>query len=187
MALLDYVPPDVEDERIQKLFEADADLYGRPSLFARMMAHNPSVLEARQEYVGSLVESGILDATEAELAYVAVAAENECSYCVASHTERLVEHVGMSRDRVDAIVTGEEIEAEFSEREQAIVSFAREAASDPKRVSDHDLKRLRDVGFDDEDIIELVTIAGAAVSANVITDTLNVLLQDQTALEEYES
>ncbi|MFU8867001.1 carboxymuconolactone decarboxylase family protein [Natronococcus sp.] len=187
MALLEYIPPDVEDKQIQELLEADADVYGRPSLFARIVAHNPTVLEARQEYVGSLTESGALDATESELAYVTVAAENECSYCVASHTERLVEHVGMSRDMVEMIVTDEVTETEFSDRERAIISFARAAASDPKRVSDSDIEVLRDAEFDTEDIVELAVIVGTAVSANVIADTLNILPQDQSTLDEYES
>lgn len=72
--LLDYVPVDVDDEQVQQLFEADADTYGQPSLFARALATNPDVLEARHEYVTALTETGTLDERLIELAYAAVAA-----------------------------------------------------------------------------------------------------------------
>ena len=181
--LLEYVPLDVEDERVQKLFAADADTYGRPSLFARALANNPDVLEARQEYVAALVADGALDAHTTELAYAAVAAVNDCEYCVASHTEQLVEHVGLDRKTVDSLLGGDL--DELAEDDRAVVSVARAIADDPKRVSEDDFDRLRAVGFDDAAIVELIAIASAAVAANVIADTLNVLPQDADELAEY--
>lgn len=181
--LLEYVPPDIDHEHVQELLAADADTYGRPSLFARALANNPDVLEARQEYAATLVEEGTLDTRTAELAYAAVAAVNDCEYCVASHTERLVEHVGLDREIVDALLGGDLDELDRDER--AVVSVARAIADDPKRVSEDDLDRLRAVGFGDAAIVELVAIASAAVAANVIADTLNVLPQDADELAEY--
>lgn len=181
MALLEYVSPDVDDDRLQELFAEDAAVYGRPSLFARMLAHDPDVLAARQAYVGSLTEGGTLSETEAELAYVAVAAANDCSYCVASHTERLVEHVGIEPETVESIAAGDT--DSLTDRQEAIVSFARSAASEPKRIDERELDRLREHGFEDADLVRLVAIAGAAVSANVIADALNLHPADQPAME----
>lgn len=134
-------------------------------------------------YVSRLLESGSLDAVEAELAYVTVAVANECDYCVASHTERLVEHVGLPRDVIDAIVADET--ESFDDCARATVEFARASASDPKRVAERDLDALRAVGFDDADIVELVAVVAAAVAANVIADVLNVSSHDHGALDEY--
>lgn len=183
MALLEYVSPDAEDERVCELLASDAETYGRPSLFARMLAHNPDVLEARQRYVARLVDDGTLDPALAELVYVAVAATNDCEYCVASHTEQLVEHVGLPRETVDAVVRGED--AAFDDREQAVLRFARATASDPKRVSESDVDALREQGFDEADVVELVAVVSAAVAANVVADALNVHPQDHDALAEY--
>lgn len=183
MALLEYVSPDVDDERLQELFAADAETYGRPSLFARMLAHESDVLEARQRYVSRLVETGSLDTTLTELVYVAVAGANDCEYCVASHTERLVEHVGLQRETIDAVLTGEH--DAFDDRERAVVEFARAVASDPKRVSGSDVESLGAVGFDDGDVVELVVVASAAVAANVVADALSILPQDSEGLDGY--
>jgi uncharacterized peroxidase-related enzyme len=175
MALLEYVSPESADERTRELLERDAETYGRPSLFARMLAHSPDTLAARQSYAEALRDSSSLDSTLAELAYVAVSAVNDCDYCVASHTEQLVEHVGLPEETVSEIVAGE---PELDERETAVVEFARAVASDPKRVGDSELETLRAVGFDESEIVELVVTISAAVAANTITDTLNVLPAD---------
>jgi uncharacterized peroxidase-related enzyme len=192
MALLEYVDVEADDQRVRELFERDAETFGRPSLFARMLAHSPETLSARQEYATALREAGSLEPKLVELAYVTVSATNDCDYCVASHTEQLVEHVGLPEATVEAIVSGRattsasddsdepasETRTEFTERETAVVTFARAVASDPKRVSGDDVDALRAVGFDDSSIVELVVSISGAVAANTITDTLNVLPAD---------
>jgi len=186
--LLDYVPTDIDDDRIQQLFDADADTYGQPSLFARALANNPAVLEARHEYVTALAESGSLDERLTELAYAAVATAVECEYCVESHTDRLVEHLGLEQATVDALATADEDElaGRLDDRARAVVTIARRIGTDPKRVSSADLDRLRAVGFDDDGIVELVTVSAAAVAATTIADTLNILPQDGAELDDFE-
>jgi uncharacterized peroxidase-related enzyme len=186
--LVEYVSPEVADDQIQRLFAADADTYGHPSLFARALANNPDVLEARHEYVETLTETGRLDERLTELAYAAVATAVECEYCVASHTDRLVEHIGLEQTTVDALATAEdeELASMLDDQASAVVTVARAIATEPKRVSQEDLDRLRRAGFDDNGIVELVTVAAAAVAATTIADTLNILPQDSDSLSDRE-
>lgn len=183
--LLDYVSSTVDDEQVQQLFETDAETYGQPSLFARALANNPDVLTTRQEYVSALTEAGELGERLTELVYAAVATANDCEYCVASHTDRLVEQIGLDEATVDALAgDGNGLDEALSECERTVVSVAKSIATDPKRVSADDIQALRDVGFDDEAIVELVVVAGAGISATVVTDTLNILPQDSDLLAE---
>jgi uncharacterized peroxidase-related enzyme len=186
--LLDYVSTDVDDERIQRLFDVDADTYGQPSLFARVLANNPDVLEARHEYVSTLTETGILDDRLTELAYAAVATAVECEYCVESHTDRLVEHVGLDVETVESLASGDDdaLAALLDDRGHAVVTVARSIATDAKRVSADDFAMLREAGFDDETIVELVVVASAAVAATVVADTLNIHPQDADPPDEFE-
>lgn len=175
MALLDYVDPEAADEtddRLADRFDAEAEKYGRPTLFGRVLANNPDVFAARAEYADALVEGGDLDPTLKELAYVAVSQANDCDYCVASHAEHLVERVGVPEERIDAIANDDL--AGFDDRERAVVSLARQMATDPKRVGDDHLDALYEVGFDQSDVVELVMSVSAAVAANTVADALNV-------------
>lgn len=103
MALVPYVSEDPNDDRLGELLAADADRYGRPSLFARVLAHDPALLAARQTYVDAVLDDDVLDERLAELVDAAVAAERGCPYCVASHAERLLDHVGAVCDDLDLV------------------------------------------------------------------------------------
>jgi uncharacterized peroxidase-related enzyme len=185
--LLDYVTAD--DERVGDLLAADAETYGEPSLFARAVANNPDVLAARMEYVDALRDAGSVDDRLAELAYATVALANDCDYCVASHTTQLVEHVGVEDHEVemlvDAVRDTDDLERSarlvesFDERERAVIAFAHAAAANPKRVSSDDVERLHAVGFDDAAIAQLLALVSAAVAANTVADTLNILPADR--------
>jgi uncharacterized peroxidase-related enzyme len=179
MALVDYVDIESADDRTRELLEADADYYDRPSLFARAMANDPDAFAARGDYHRRLVVEGDLDTRLCELAYFAVSQANDCPYCVASHAEKLVAHEGVPPEGVDAIVEGDL--SAFDDRERAVVEFAQQVATDPKRVSEAHLEALREVGFDDGEIVRLLTVATAAVAANAIADALNVHPADRDA------
>lgn len=177
MALVDYVDPETADERTRRLLDADAEYYDRPSLFARAVAVNPDVFEARSEYHRRLVTEGGLDTRLCELAYFAVSQANDCPYCVASHAEKLVAHEGVPPEGVEAIVRGDL--SGFDERERAVIGFARQVATDPKRVDGAHLEALREVGFDDPAIVRLLAVSTAAVAANAIADALDVHPEDR--------
>lgn len=172
MALIPYVDPADVDGRAAELLAEDADYYGRPSLFARAMATNPRVFEVRNEYHRELVREGDLAGRIAELAYLAVSVANECDYCTASHGETLVETAGGDPDEVVAVRSGDL--DRFEPRERAAIDFATAVATDPKRIDADDLEALRAVGFEDDDIVELLTVCTAAVAANTFADALGI-------------
>lgn len=182
MALIDYVDPkdaDETDDRLADLFDAETEKYGQPTLFGRMLANNPDVFAARAEYANALVEGGELDPTLKELVYVTVSQVNDCDYCVASHAEHLVERVGVPEERIDAI-TNDDFD-DFTDRERAAVSLARQMATDPKRVGEDHLDALYETGLDQSDVVELVMAVSAAVAANTVADALNVDPADRSA------
>jgi len=182
MALLPYVDPDDPglSSEVSELLSADAETFGRPSLFARVLAHNPDVLDARMTYADQILTGESVDAELKELVYVAISTANDCEYCLASHTEHLIEEVGMEDSRVTAVSRGDL--SSFEATERAVIEFGQQVATDPKRVSENHLDNLREVGFDDTDVVELTVACSAAVAANTIADSLNVLPQDRDAV-----
>lgn len=177
MALLEYVDPETADEHVRDLLARDAETYDQPSLFARILAHAPAMLEARMAYAEAVMAGGDLDPKLKELAYVAVSAANDCPYCVASHTGHLVAHFDVPAARIDAITAGD-LDG-FDRRERAVITFAERVARDPKRVDADDLATLQEAGFDEAHVVELLTACAAAVGANTIADALSILPADQ--------
>jgi uncharacterized peroxidase-related enzyme len=179
MAHLDYVDPEAASRAVQSILETDEETYGRPSLFARVMAHHPGLLEARQQYTEAVVEKGELDPTLVELIAVAISGTNDCAYCVVSHVEHLIEQLGVEEDLARAVAR-RDYQA-LDSRERAVVELADQIARDPAGVGPDGIDRLRTVGFEDDEIVAIVTACAMAVSANVIADALGLDPADRTA------
>jgi uncharacterized peroxidase-related enzyme len=172
MPFVDYVDPEDTEERTRELLAADADYYGRPSLFARAMANDPGAFAARRAYHRQLVDGGPLATRTCELVYLAVSVTNDCEYCVASHREQLVERTDVPDEDAAALARGDH--DQFEGRERAAVAFAAQVAREPQSVDGAHHGALREAGFDDDAVVRLVAVAAAAVAANAIADALGV-------------
>lgn len=179
MAHLDYVDLETAPPETMALLEPDAETYGRPSLFARALAHNPAVLAARQRYARAVAEEGVLDPELVELVTVAVSATNDCAYCVASHEEHLVESLELPADRSRAVAHGEY--GGLDDRERVAVDLAELVAQDPAGVEPDDITALRSAGFDEAEIVALVAACSTAVSTNAIADVLGIDPTDRSS------
>lgn len=54
--------------------------------FWRALAHDPALLRATWDRLGTVMAPGALDPLVKELIYLAVSTANGCSYCIHSHT-----------------------------------------------------------------------------------------------------
>lgn len=174
MALLEYPEPDeiaesVDTDDLPELLEP-FDM-GGPSLMRRMLAHNPDILQAWHEYVETLYVNN-LDPYLVEYARTAASIANECEYCANGHGEILRQKYGHSSEEVLAI-REEEFDS-FTDLEEAVIRFAKQAATDPRRVADAHIEDLMDAGLDEGDIVGLLVVTANSVAANVINDSLNV-------------
>jgi len=174
MALLEYVDPDSED-----LPEYESDS-GELSLFRAVLLNNPTVLQRRLDYSGWLRNEGELDRELKELAHVVTDRTNECEYCTDAHTQNLVDVFGFSEERIAAI-ENREFDS-FDARERAVMEFAEQVTEDPKRVREAHIEALREVGFTDGDVVELLALVTSAISANAMMDALNVHPADRAQM-----
>jgi alkylhydroperoxidase family enzyme len=60
------------------------------------------------------------------------------------------------------------------ERIRAIIEFALKVAKDPQGLVAADYDRVREQGVTDEEIVEIVTVAGFAVFSDIMADALKV-------------
>jgi uncharacterized peroxidase-related enzyme len=77
----------------------------------------------------------------------------------------------------------EEIESDFetahiSERRKAMLRYSVKLTSHPATVTEDDIRVLRDVGFEDIDILHIAEVVGYYAYANRIADGLGIPLED---------
>ena len=134
-----------------------------PNMF-RAVANSPAALESMWGAFGTL-GAGVIPAKLGEQIAVAVADRNACEYCLAAHTA-LGRNAGATAEEMQRAQAGEAADAAT----QAALRFALKLVNDRGKVSDSDVRALRDAGFGDEAIVEIV----AHVALNLFTNYVNV-------------
>ena len=136
-----------------------------PNMF-RAVANSPAALQSMWAAFGAL-GGGVIGAALGEQIAVAVANRNACDYCLAAHTA-LGRKAGVSGDDLAAAQSGESADP----RTAAVLRFALKLVNERGQVDATDVQALRDQGWSDEHIVEIV----AHVALNLFTNYVNVAL-----------
>ncbi|WP_434696854.1 peroxidase-related enzyme [Pseudomonas sp. Z1-14] len=136
-----------------------------PNMF-KGVANSPAALQSMWAAFGALGQ-GTLGARLGEQIAVAVANRNRCEYCLAAHTA-LGQKAGVSATDMAAAQRGESSDPKTA----AALAFALIVVEQRAQVTDADVQRLRDNGFGDEQIVEII----AHVALNLFTNYINVAL-----------
>jgi uncharacterized peroxidase-related enzyme len=134
-----------------------------PNMF-KVVANSPAALKSMWGSFGAL-SSGVLGAKLGEQIAVAIADRNRCEYCLAAHTV-LGKGAGATAGEMSAAQAGRSTDPKTA----AALTFALKVVSNRAQLSDEDVAQLRNAGFDDEHIVEIL----AHVALNVFTNYVNV-------------
>jgi uncharacterized peroxidase-related enzyme len=146
--------------------------FGRvPNLF-RAYALYPPLLAANWNKKAIMLRQGSLSPRVKETIALLVSQDNGCAYCIAAHTTGL-KSLGLSEAAIKSIE--ENLDAtEFSPKEKALITLARQANRAPLQISDEAFAHLRRVGASDEEIIETLGVMELYTSFNKFLDALHI-------------
>ena len=134
-----------------------------PNLF-RLVGNSPAALKG---YLGlsAAVGATTLDAQTQERIALAVAEVNGCDYCLSAHT-----YLGRNVAKLDdAEITANRNGSSNDIHAAAAVRFAAQVARSRGHVADADLAAVKDAGFTDAQVVEIVL----AVALNTFTNYVN--------------
>jgi uncharacterized peroxidase-related enzyme len=134
-----------------------------PNLF-RLVANSPAALEGYLGMSGALSKGALPAATRERIA-LAVAEINACTYCLSAHSY-IAKHVAKLDDgEIGANRNGTSNDPKAA----AAVQFAAEVVRQRGHVSPEAVKAVKDAGYDDAQIIEIVQ----HVALNTWTNYIN--------------
>ncbi len=133
-----------------------------PNLF-RLMASSPAALNAYTGLQGALGRT--LDLKTRERIALAVAQVNGCDYCLSAHTYLATNLARLGAQEIALNRRGHSADAGAD----AAVSFAAAVARERGHVADDAIAAVREAGFSDAQIVEIV----ALVAENSFTNFLN--------------
>jgi len=163
------VDPASANDRARKLLDGVRKSLGTTPNMMATMAQAPAVLDMYLSATAKL-GTGSLDAGLREQIALAVAGANTCGYCASAHTA-LGKGAGVGDDELTRNLDGKSNDA----RTQAALTFAQRIVAARGLVSDGDVKAVRDAGYSDAEIIEIV----ANVTHNIFTNYFNHIAQPE--------
>ena len=133
-----------------------------PNLIATM-AHSRATAQAYLGFSSALAGGSLTPRLREQIALV-VGQANTCEYCLSAHSA-LGRKAGLSADEVLEARRGQAADP----KTQAALDFARQLVVDRGWVPDESVSGLRDVGFSDGEITEII----GHVALNIFTNYFN--------------
>lgn len=135
-----------------------------PNIVATM-AQSRAVAQAYLGF-GQALSAGTLPARLREQIALVVGETNHCDYCVAAHTA-----LGKGAGLTEAETCDARRATSNDDRERVALEFARKVVQDRGVVADADVERLRQSGYTDGEVGEIV----ANVALNIFTNYFNLV------------
>lgn len=167
---------DIDDvpEELQPVYRRFAEEYGPFLNQVKVFAHRPPALKHIMGLLLDLADEAVLDKRYLEIALVTVSKLNECSYCVAHHTPRLVEQ-GLSPETVAKIL--EPDCPGLDEVERLVRDYAVQVTTKPQYMRDEIFEKLR-LHFSEEELVELTLRTALCGFFNRFNDAMQIGMED---------
>ncbi|EHK55731.1 peroxidase-related enzyme [Allomesorhizobium alhagi] len=139
--------------------------------YVLVLANDVETLKVRSPLFNAIMYGrGGLSRAERELGAVGASIVNRCIYCAAVHASRYNQ---LTKDEtVIAKIFADGEEAELDERQAAILNFATRLSRAPSEARPEDMRRLRDAGLSEEEVLDLILSASLFGWANRLMHTL---------------
>lgn len=131
----------------------------------RTLAVSPATLDAYLSFNDRL-SHGILSPKLREQLALTVAYSNSCEYCLAAHTA-IGGMLGLTPSQLEAAYTADSTDPAIA----AALHFAQQVVRNQGRVSDEDVAEVRQAGYGDAEIAEIV----GHVALNILTNYFNAV------------
>lgn len=161
-------------EDVRPVYERFARDYGPFLNQVKVFAQRPPVLKHIMGLLLELADEALLPKRSLEIAIVVVSKLNECAYCVAHHTPRLVDQ-GLSADTVARIL--EPDCPGLTPLDRLVRDYAVQVTTEPNRIRDGVFTELR-MHFTEEQIVELTVRTALCGFFNRVNDALGIGLED---------
>lgn len=164
MQNLKALEPQSATGKIKELFDAINSKLGMVPNMMRTMGNSPAVLAGYLEFSATL-GGGKLGMKTGELIALTVANANSCEYCNAAHSLISEKMVNIDLATINDARSGKSTDPKVA----AALVFARTLLEKKGLVTSADVDLLKQVGFDDGEIAEII----AHVALNLFTNYFN--------------
>jgi uncharacterized peroxidase-related enzyme len=156
---------EAEDDRLRTLYKKYGDPFEGVDNILKVHSLNPESLRHHYDYYKHLMTgTSRLSRMQREMIAIVVSAANRCRYSLVHHKDSLFQ---LTKNKALCDTVADDYHnADVGEKDIAMMSFAERLTRDPGGMEKVDVKELRDVGFRDGEILDIVQIAAYFNFAN---------------------
>ena len=170
MSIIRTQPESEATGLVAELYDDDIRDLGYVPSHTKVMATNPEAVRAFEQLIRAV--AGPMDKRRYELITLAAAGAIGSQACRAAHSRKSLKY--MDEAEIAAVLRDFH-DAGLTEAEVAMMEFAQKLSRDSASMTDADSERLRELGFDDREIVD---IALAAAARNYYSRALHALAVD---------
>lgn len=167
------VSPEI-DETFLKIKEA-LNAPFTPNFF-RVWAISPESLKGIWPVMNHILTSGRVGRPLKEMIFVAISSLKSCHYCEAAHHAFCLS-IGVTPDQIDNLIKNHTADT-ADPKDKAAIDFAIRLAKDSHSSSEEDFQKLRALGFDDEEIMEIIAMSGMGVFYNHLANATKINIDE---------
>ncbi len=165
MSRIKTISPESATGKAKELLSGVNSKLGMVPNMMRAMANSPAVLDGYLQLSGSLSHGELSGKVREELA-LAISQTNGCDYCLAAHSA-IGKMMGLTSDQIRDSRLGRAVDP----KADGLIRFARKVVETHGRVSECDLQEVREAGFDDGAIAEVVANVALSIFTNYFNNT----------------
>ncbi|MFZ2155680.1 MAG: peroxidase-related enzyme [Bradyrhizobium sp.] len=162
MARINLVTTESASPEQKALYDAIHAQLGMVPNFLKVFANSPAALKAFLGLHG-IAGDGSLDPQTRERIALALAQQNSCEYCLSAHTA-IGRKAGLDTAEIEANRSG----TSRDEKAAVAVRFARSLVAHMGEVTTAELQEMRNVGYGESDIVEVITHVGMNILTNLL-------------------
>ena len=162
-------PADPDDAAVAAMYARDLESLGYIANYTRAFSHRPAVYAGWRALAAAVHDS--MPLRRYEVASVAAAGVLRSSYCSLAHGRTLGQLIG------DDVVTwlARREDDRLSAEDAAVARLARRVARHAPDLTADDLSELRDLGYDDGEILDVITAAATRCFFATVLDATGAL------------
>jgi uncharacterized peroxidase-related enzyme len=176
MARVALLDPEQAEGRSREVFERVKGYYKMVPGLQRALNYLPETTDALWTLSLSTALEGNIDEELKRVFFAVTAYEVECEYCTAAHMIALMGKDWSHEECVD-VIEGKP-SPRLTDKENAAVDFARFVGRRPAAVTDEMADKLRDQGWTDAEIVEIVASVALMRYTTTVASALDVPLEE---------
>jgi uncharacterized peroxidase-related enzyme len=167
-----YEPKEATGE-LKAVYDEIMAVRGRVGNNAQLLSTSPKILRHQLEFMKYYMDHPTLSAEFLAAVRVIVSGGENCEFCVDFNTGLLINMSGWTLEEVQAM--RQDInKANLQEKEKALLKLAVKAVQNSNNITANDLDELREMGWNDKDILDAVNHGARMLATDILYNTFKI-------------